>query len=47
VAAKLAIYIAQSAGNRLRALSEQLQMFDSLIASMQREIDQLRASAKR
>ena len=47
VAAKLAIYIAQSAGNRLRALSEQLQMFDGIIANMQREIDQLRVFAKR
>lgn len=47
VAAKLAIYIAQSAGDRLRSLSEQLQMYDGLIATMQREIDQLRVSAKR
>ncbi len=47
VAAKLAIYIAQSAGDRLRALSEQLQMYDTLIANMQREMDQLRVAAKR
>lgn len=47
VAAKLAIYIAQSAGDRLRSLSEQLQMYDQIIATMQVEIDQLRVSVKR
>lgn len=47
VAAKLAIHIARSAGDRLRSLSEQLHMYDQLTASMQREIDQLRASEKR
>ena len=47
VAAKLAIHIAQSAGDRLRALSEQLLMYDQLTATMQREIDQLRVTAKR
>lgn len=46
VAAKLAIYIAQNAGDRLRSLSDQLQMYDQLIATMQREMDQLRASIK-
>ena len=44
VAAKLAIYIAQNTAQRLRALSEQLQMYDQLTNSMQREIDQLRAT---
>jgi CRP/FNR family cyclic AMP-dependent transcriptional regulator len=47
VAAKLAIYIARNAGDRLRSLSEQLQMYDQLTANMQREIDQLRIAAKR
>lgn len=45
VAAKLAIYIAQNTAQRLRALSDQLQMYDQLTTSMQREIDQLRAAA--
>ncbi len=47
VATKLAIFIARNAADRLRALSEQLQMYDQLTASMQQEIDQLRAAAKR
>lgn len=47
VAAKLAIYIARNAADRLRALSEQLQMYDHLTATMQQEIDQLRVAAKR
>lgn len=47
VAAKLAIYIARNAADRLRALSEQLQMYDHLTASMQQEIDQLRVAARR
>lgn len=47
VAAKLAIYIAQSAAERLRALNEQLQMYDQLTTSMQCDIDQLRAEARR
>lgn len=47
VAAKLAIYIARSAGDRLRSLSEQLRMYDQLTASLQLEIDHLRASVKR
>lgn len=47
VAVKLAIYIAQSAGDRLRSLSEQLQMYDHITATMQQEIDQLRVTVKR
>lgn len=47
VAAKLAIYIARNAADRLRALSEQLQMYDQLTASLQQEVDQLRKTAKR
>lgn len=47
VAVKLVIYIAQSASDRLRSLSDQLQMYDQITASMQREIDQLRLAAKR
>jgi len=47
VAAKLVIYLAQSAADRLRALTQQLQMYDELTISMQREIDQLRASKGR
>jgi CRP-like cAMP-binding protein len=47
VAAKLAIYIARSAGDRLRSLSEQLRMYDQLTARLQLEVDQLRASVKR
>lgn len=47
VAAKLAIYIAQGAGDRLRSLSEQLQMYDQLIAKMQQEIDSLRVQLRR
>jgi CRP-like cAMP-binding protein len=47
VATKLAIYIARNAADRLRALSEQLQMYDQITASMQQEIDQLRVAAQR
>lgn len=47
VAAKLAIYIARNAADRLRALSEQLQMYDHLTATLQQEVDQLRVAAKR
>jgi CRP-like cAMP-binding protein len=47
VAAKLAIYIARSAGDRLRSLSEQLRIYDQLTARLQLEVDQLRASVKR
>ena len=46
VAAKLAIYIAQTASERLRALTDQLQMYGQITASMQQEIDQLRLAAK-
>jgi CRP/FNR family cyclic AMP-dependent transcriptional regulator len=46
VAIKLAIFIARNAAERLRALSEQLQMYDQLTVSMQKEIDQLRMAAK-
>lgn len=47
VAVKLTIYIAQSAADRLRSLSDQLQMYDQITANMQQEIDQLRLAAKR
>lgn len=47
VAIKLVIYIAQSASDRLRSLSDQLQMYDQITARMQQEIDQLRLAAKR
>jgi len=47
VATKLAIFIARNAADRLRALSEQLQMYDHLATSLQQEIDQLRIAAKR
>ena len=47
IAVKLVIYIAQSASDRLRSLSEQLQMYDQITASMQQEINQLRAAAQR
>lgn len=47
VAVKLTIYIAQSASDRLRSLSDQLQMYDQITASLQQEIDQLRLAAKR
>lgn len=47
VAAKLAIFIARNAADRLRALSEQLQMYDHLTASLQQEVDRLRVAAKR
>ncbi|NBW48706.1 MAG: cyclic nucleotide-binding domain-containing protein [Betaproteobacteria bacterium] len=47
VANKLVIYIAQSAAERLRALSEQLQMYDQVIENMRQENEKLRLSAKR
>lgn len=47
VATKLALFMAQSAAERLRALSEQLQMYDQLTANMQHELDQWRAGLKR
>lgn len=47
VATKLALFMAQSAADRLRALSEQLQMYDQLTASLQQELDQWRAGLKR
>jgi CRP/FNR family cyclic AMP-dependent transcriptional regulator len=47
VAVKLVIYIAQSASDRLRSLSDQLQMYDQITAGMQQEIDQLRLASKR
>jgi CRP/FNR family cyclic AMP-dependent transcriptional regulator len=47
VAVKLVVYIAQSASDRLRSLSEQLQMYDQITASMQSEINQLRAGLKK
>lgn len=47
VGAKLALFIARNAADRLRALSEQLQMYDQLTLDMQREIDQLRVITQR
>ena len=47
VAIKLVIYIARSASDRLRSLSEQLQMYDQITQNMQQEIDKLRVAAKR
>lgn len=47
IAAKFAIKLALNAGDRLRSLSEQLQMYGQLTATLQQEINQLRASAKR
>lgn len=47
VAAKLAIYIAQTASERLRSLTDQLQMYGQITATMQQELDQLRLAAKR
>jgi CRP-like cAMP-binding protein len=47
VAAKLAIFIAQNAADRLRGLSEQLQMYDQLTASMHQEIAALKSTLKR
>lgn len=45
VAFKLAVHIARNAADRLRGLSEQLQMYDHLVATMQQDIDKLRVSA--
>jgi CRP/FNR family cyclic AMP-dependent transcriptional regulator len=47
VAAKLAIYIARSASERLRSLSDQLQMYDQMTSTMHQEIEQLRLALKR
>ncbi|MDZ7938148.1 MAG: cyclic nucleotide-binding domain-containing protein [Rhodoferax sp.] len=47
VAIKLVIYIAQSASDRLRSLSEQLQMYDQITNNQRQEIAQLRLAAKR
>lgn len=46
VAAKLAISIARSASDRLRSLSDQLQMYDQMTETMHQELDQLRLAAK-
>jgi CRP-like cAMP-binding protein len=45
VATKLALFIAKNAADRLRALSEQLQMFDQLNASLHQEIARLKSAA--
>jgi CRP/FNR family transcriptional regulator, cyclic AMP receptor protein len=47
VAAKLAIFIAQNAADRLRGLSEQLQMYDQLTSSLLQEVAELKALGKR
>lgn len=46
VAAKLLIHIGQSAADRLRSLSEQLEMYDHITTTMQHEIDKLRLSVR-
>ena len=47
LAIKLVIYIAQSASDRLRSLSEQLQMYDQITHNLRQENAQLRLAAKR
>ena len=47
VAARLLAEVASIIANRLRALSEQLRLYGQLTASMQREIDRLKAAAGR
>lgn len=44
VAFKLMTFMARSTANRLRALGEQLHMYDQVIADLHLEIDRLRAS---
>jgi len=46
VATKLAIFIAQNAADRLRALSEQLQMYDQLNLSLHQEIARLKSGGR-
>jgi CRP/FNR family transcriptional regulator, cyclic AMP receptor protein len=45
-ALKLAMYIASTTAERLRSLSEQLQMYDQLTQSLQNEVNQLRSMQK-
>ncbi len=45
VATKLALFIAKSAADRLRALSEQLQMIDQINARLHQEITRLKSAA--
>ncbi len=45
VAARLLAEVASIIANRLRALSDQLRLYGQLTASMQREIDRLKASS--
>lgn len=47
VAIKLVIYIAQSASDRLRSLSEQLQMYDQITNDLRQENAQLRLAGRR
>ena len=47
VAAKLLAEVASIIANRLRALSEQLRLYAQLTASMQQQIDRLKAAAAR
>ena len=47
VAFKLAVYIARVAADRLRALTEQLQMYDQITNSLQTELDLLRGQVRR
>ena len=47
VAARLLAEVGSIIANRLRALSDQLRLYGQLTASMQREIDRLKAAASR
>jgi CRP-like cAMP-binding protein len=44
VAFKMLVYVARNTIDRLRALSEQLQMYDQLNTSLRQEVDHLRQS---
>jgi CRP/FNR family cyclic AMP-dependent transcriptional regulator len=44
VAFKLMVFMARNTATRLRALGEQLHMYDQLIANLHQEVDQLRAN---
>jgi hypothetical protein len=46
VAFKVLVYLARNTIDRLRALSEQLQMYDQINAGLRQEVDQLRQSGR-
>ena len=46
VAFKVLVYLARNTIDRLRALSEQLHMYDQINASLRQEVDQLRQSSR-